>query len=235
MMLLLELLLQRRQSRLGGRDFGLLGQHVGPRRGADLELIFDDDKLIAFDLDDVAGRFDLAAQRRFLDGGRHYVRGQRQIGRFQFEAFVVGLRRRRFDLPALAAEYVRRIGDVDAGLVQIEQLRRPAAAERRRRELLALGRRLSIRLRQQLAGLGVEIFLGLPQRRLRSLQIRIGLQRLGDQTVEFPGMEHLPPLAGDIAAGGETLCRAAGNAGRDGRRRFRFGGIARDRAALAAS
>ena len=40
--LLLELLLQRRQRRLRVRHFRLLGQHVGARRGAGIELIVHD-------------------------------------------------------------------------------------------------------------------------------------------------------------------------------------------------
>ena len=64
---------------------------------------------------------------------------------------------------------------------------------------------------------GVEIFLRLPQRRLRGLQVRIGLQRLGDQAVEFAGMEHLPPLAGNVAAACRNSAMRRRQRGRDGR------------------
>ena len=131
-MLLLELLLQRRQARLRGRHFGLLGQHIGLCRGTDIELVLHDDKLIALDLDDIEGRRDLAAQRRFLHRRGQHIRGQCEIGRLQFEALIVGLRRRRLDLAALAAKHVRRVGDVDGGLVQIEKVRAARLTECRR-------------------------------------------------------------------------------------------------------
>ena len=101
MMLLLELLFQRRQRGLRGRDFRFLRQHVGAVGGAGLELIAHDVELVALGLDDLLGRLDLPAQRRFLDRRRYDIRGQRQIGRFKLEALIFGERRVRLDLPPL--------------------------------------------------------------------------------------------------------------------------------------
>jgi hypothetical protein len=44
--LLLQLLLQRRQGRLRGRDLGLLGQHVGAGGGTDIELVLHHGELV---------------------------------------------------------------------------------------------------------------------------------------------------------------------------------------------
>ena len=205
--LLFQLLLQRRQRRLRGRHFRLLRQHVGARGGADIELIVDDAELIGFCLDDVERRVDLSAQRSLLDGGRHDVRGQCQISRFELEALIFGLRLRRLDLPPLTAEYVGRIGDVYRSLVQIEDRRIARPAECRRRELLPLRRRVGIGHWQELAALDVKILLCLPQRRLGRLKARIGLQGFGDQTVELLGVKHRPPLTGNIAARCRTFAR----------------------------
>ena len=136
MMLLFQLLLQRRQRRFRGRHLGFLRQHVGAVGGAGLELVAHDHKLVAFRLDDLLRRLDLAAQRSLLDGGRHDVRGQRQICRFKLEALILGERGVRLDLPPLAAENVGRIGDIHRGLIQGKDLRRTGLAEFRRRELL---------------------------------------------------------------------------------------------------
>ena len=43
--------------------------------------------------DELVGGVDLAAQRGLGDGGDHHVGGQRQIGRLDLKALLVGLRR----------------------------------------------------------------------------------------------------------------------------------------------
>ena len=180
-----------------------------------------DIELIGFRLDDVSRRFDLAAQRGLLDGRRHHIGGQGQIGRFEFEALIIGERTGRLDLPTLAAEYVGCIRDIHRRLKQIENRRRAGRSEFGGRELLALGGRVGVYRRQKLAGLGVEVFLGLPQRGLGGLQARIGDERFGDQAVEFLGAEDHPPFARNVAADIEFLRHAARDIGR--RRRCRLG------------
>ena len=201
----------------------------GAGGGAGLELIVYDFKLVAFRLDDFLGRFDLAAQRGFLHRRRHHVRGQRQIRRFEFEVLVFGERRVRFDQPPLAAKYVGRVRDVHSGLVEIEDLRRTGQAEFRLRQRLTREGAGGGDARQQLAARRIQILLGLPQCRLRGLQVRIGVERFGNQRVDLLGMEHLPPLARNIAAHGELLRRAAGNIGGGGGGEGRIGRVAADR------
>ena len=48
--------------------------------------------------------------------------GQRQIGRLELEALIIGQRRGGLDLPPLAAEHIGRVGDVHSGLVEIENV-----------------------------------------------------------------------------------------------------------------
>ena len=213
MVLLLQLLLQRRQRRLRRRHLRFLGQHVGAVGGADFELIAHDFELVGFRLDDFLRRLDLAAQRSFLDRRRHHVGGERQVGRFELEALILGKRRVGLDLSPLAAEHVGRIGDVHGGLVEVENGRRAGQAEFRRRELLTGDGAGGVDTRQQFAGGGVEVLLRLPQRRLRGLKVRIGTQRFGDQRVDLLRMEHLPPLGRNVAADDELLRRAAGDVG----------------------
>ena len=227
--LLLQLLLQRRQRRLRRRHFGLLRQHIGSGGAADFELMAHDVELVGLRLDDVERRLDLAAQRGFRNSRRHHVRGERQIGRLELEALIFGKRLRRLDLPPLAAEDIGRIGDVHRGLEQIEDGRRAGLAECRGRELLARGGSVGVDRRQQLAGLRVKVFLGLPQRRLRRLQARVGLQRFGDQAVEFLRMKNLPPLARNVASHIELLRRATGDIDGSRCRGVGFGRIAADR------
>ena len=174
MPLLRQLLLQRRQGGLRLRQLGFLRQHVGLGDAAEVELLLNETELIGFRLDDLLRGLDLAAQRDLLDRGRHHVRGQRQVGGLELEALILGLRGAAFDQPPLAAEHVGRIGDIHGRLEEIENARRAGPAEGRGRELLAGGRAVGIDIGQQHAGLGVEILLRLPQRRLRGLQARIG-------------------------------------------------------------
>ena len=226
--LLLELLLQRRQRRLRRRHLGFLRQHVGAGGGADIELIAHDDELVGFGLDDLLRRLDLAAQRGFLDSGRHHVRGQRQIGRLEFEALIFGKRGIGLDLPPLAAEHVGRIGDIHGGLVEIEDVRRAGQAEFRRRELLARG-----------GGVGVNVGNSSPAgrrgspwpatkrlARLAGSDWRAALRR---SVRRFPSNERPSTTRPECRGRCRTLRRAAGDVGRSRRRRLRFGRVAADR------
>jgi hypothetical protein len=125
-------------------------------------LIAHHGELVALRFDDVLRRLDLGAQRRFGDRRRHHVRCERQIGRLQFEPLILRQRCAGLDLASQATEDVGRVRDVHGGLVEIESLRSSGQAEFRRRELLARGRAVRIDVRQQPAGLGIEVFLGLP-------------------------------------------------------------------------
>jgi hypothetical protein len=56
---------------------------------------------------------------------------------------------------------------------------------------------------------GVDILLRLPKGGLRSVEIRVGLQGLINQTVQRYRVEQRPPIAGDVAVGEEMLRLAA--------------------------
>ena len=94
--MLRQLLLQRRQGLFGLRERGFLrgNFHFGYDAGA--QLIAEHMEHIGFNLDELIGGGNLAAQRGFLNGRDHDVRRQGEIGRLELEALVVALRLQRF-------------------------------------------------------------------------------------------------------------------------------------------
>ena len=62
---------------------------------------------------------DLGAQPRFLDGRRHDVRGQREIGGVELEAARLGLRGERFDGTPIRAKNIRHVRDRDLRREQV--------------------------------------------------------------------------------------------------------------------
>ena len=155
---------------------------------------------------------------------------KRQIGRLELEALIVGERTGRLDLPPLAAEHVGRVGDIRARLIQIED-RKERRRSRIRPARIAGARRRSWRPpRQELAGLGVKVLLGLPQRCLGRLQARIGAaaprRSSASICVEWKTLHHSPGMSRPM-----TNCCAAPPAhiGRNGRCRRRVRRITSDR------
>ena len=224
--LLGELLLQRRQRRAGLGQRRFLGQHVGARGAAQVELAAHHAERVLEDADDVLGGVDLRLQRGEVDRRDHDVGGERQIRRLELEALHLGQRLLRFDLAAHAAEHVGRVGDVERGRGDAVHDGRTRLALRRQRGELLLALAVGRKRREQRALLGIKVLARLAERCLRGVDVGIGLQGFLDQRVELRRVEERPPFAGDVHGGHEALRRAAGAAGRAGLRRQRFGRVA---------
>ena len=91
------------------------------RNAAQGQLFLEDLEAVASAVHDRLIRLDLAAQRGLLDGRRHDIGGQRQIGRLQVVALGVRERLRRLDLPPIPTPHVQHIGHADLGGLQCEQ------------------------------------------------------------------------------------------------------------------
>ena len=122
--------LQRRQRGLQLCERRLLRVHVAFGDRAQLEFSPQHRQGLAFQRDDPLGRGDLRAQSGFLDRGGDDIRRQREVGGIELVAAGLGLRRQRFHLAAVGAEYV---GDVAHGDLRREQIveRRPGGQVRR--------------------------------------------------------------------------------------------------------
>ena len=79
---------------------------------------------------------------------------------------------------------------------------------------MALGLKVRADRRIEEALLRVDQLLRLAQRGLRRRNRRIGLERLFDERIQRRRLKQLPPLEGNIPAGGEMLDLAAVDLGR---------------------
>src|SRR5581483_11678554 len=123
-----------------------------------LELTLEDAKQSALDLDDALGRFELAAQRRLLNGSRDDVAGQRQISGLELKQLLLGDGIEVLDGAEIAAPdirhkaYIERVGDQRIfglrGRAEIAAEHRTCIAEQQLR-----GRRRARYLRQPDAAL----------------------------------------------------------------------------------
>ncbi len=117
---LLQLLLQRGQRLLHLRESGFLRSYVEPGHRPQFELPPKQRERPRADVDDLLGRRDLGAQRRFLDGGRRQARGQRQVRRLELEALALGSGPQRLHLAPDAAEHIERVAQRPLRGVEVE-------------------------------------------------------------------------------------------------------------------
>ena len=186
-------------------------------------------RAIGRDLDDCwSPRSGRAAS--LLHGRDRKVRRQRQVGRFQREALVVGQGLQRLHGPPRAAEYVRRVGHLHLAGKQVEDGREPELAGVVDGPPIADCCRVTEaavdgRIERTLAGRDVR--LRHAQSRLGRGEIGIIPERLFDQAFEWAWeAEDPPPVAGDVAAFGETLCLPIGDIRRCRLRRQSSRGVA---------
>ena len=137
--LLRELLLQTGQGRLRRVERRLLRQHSRARRRAEFELPLQQIELLLLVGDDFLRCRDLCTQRCLLDGCRHDIRADRQIGGFELVLLIFRLRLDRFELAPLAAEDVDEIRDVQRTRGQGEDRILIRLAKRRAGNLLTCG------------------------------------------------------------------------------------------------
>ena len=119
--LLLELLLQRRQRRLRRRHLRFLGaaRRRAWRRRHRIDCAPPSSwSLSALMMSRVASIW--PRSEASCTAAVTTLDGQRQIGRLELEALILGERRVGFDLPPLAAEHIGRVGDIHRRLVEIE-------------------------------------------------------------------------------------------------------------------
>ena len=130
--LLAKLLVQRRQQLLHLGKRGFLRHDIGLGDLAEAELAAQDVEQVGLARDLRLRRVDLAAQRRFLHRRAHHVGNQREVGRLQLVALVVGLRLQVFHQAAVGAEHVGRERHAEIGgeqrVVRDCPRRRPARA-----------------------------------------------------------------------------------------------------------
>ncbi len=203
---LLERLLQRRQGRARLRQRGALRQHRGLVHAAQFELAREQIQLLFLVRHDLPRSLDLRAQRRLPDACRHEIGCQRQIGRLPLVLLVPDKRPQCLQFAPRAAKYIKRVRDIDRGIVETELRAQPRLADGRARDLLARRPQLHIHGgKQGPAHFGVVVFAGLPQGRLGGGQVGAVGQRLADQCIEWRTVEQRPPFAGDILHRDETL------------------------------
>jgi hypothetical protein len=179
----------------------------------------------------VTDRRELIANRGFLDRRRHQIRGQGHVSRFQVVALDLGLGGERFDLPPIAAEHVRVVGNgglgrmkvVEQGLVVDGALRvldglnhRPVALHARRdavgevpRDFLPLEVVIQPDGGKEESALRRRHLLGLAQRRLRIADARVLLEGQFDQRIQPRRLKQRPPLPADVRGRIEMLRLAA--------------------------
>src|SRR5262245_31466658 len=110
MSLLLQLALQWRERLLDLGERRLLRNHIGLGDLAKSALSPHQIEDIAHDLDDLLGRRDLAAQRRFLHNGEHDVGRERDMRCLQLIALILRRCLERFDVSKVGAKHVGRVG-----------------------------------------------------------------------------------------------------------------------------
>ncbi len=223
-----EIALEHRQRRLRLRKLRLLGEHVGARHGAELELALHDGELTLLRGDDLVGGRDLRAQRRFANGRGHDVRRQREMGAFELILLVIDEGGEPLDLAASAAEHVERIRHADIRVVEREQAGAEAGGpELGTGDLFPRHRRNSVygRIKQFAAARG-QVFLRDPQRRLCGGERRVVRDCALDQRIERVGAVQRPPLGRQVCAVLHVLRRATEARSRDGRVRQRRLGVA---------
>ena len=206
-----ELLLQRRQQEPGLRDRRFLGHHIGQGDLPERVLLAQDLQQLRLQGDQPAGRRDLSAQRRFLDGGERDVGRERQVDGLALEGLVLCERLQRLRLPPHPAPNVGDIVDRHLRGMQAENLgvvggRR---VERRNRRPLARGVPIRRDLRKQGTALRQRVGLRDPHGGFGGLQVRVVLDRLLDQLVEGARAEQLPPAARNVGAIEERLAEHA--------------------------
>ena len=171
-----DLLLQWRQRLLDLGQRGLLRQHVDLRGLTGLQLAVENAENVTLDLDDALGRCDLAAQRGLLDGGRDDVRRQRQIGRLELEARLLGLRLQAFDAARVLSPKVRH--EADGQLRRVERVARlwritRPLLPRHVRALLVRGRIVRAELRIEQPALCLRILVGDADRGVGGVESRV--------------------------------------------------------------
>jgi hypothetical protein len=220
--LLIDLLAQRRGQLLGGFERVGRGGDVGGGGLAKRLLLAGQVQQTPVSGDDAVRRFQLGVQAGELNGGAGDVGGQGQKGRAGLIPLGLGLGRDGLHLPAHAAEDVEVVTEVQLALEERVALRIVRQRRGDRKGVLRPDRIAGeIDAGPERGALGQVEFARLPQRRLRGLQVRIGLQRLLLERVEFGRAEQGPPAGGHRTAGEKALRRRAG-----GLRRQGLGGVA---------
>ena len=142
-------------------------QGVGQRLRADLLLLPGDPQAFSLQhVDDLFGRAQLLAQRRFPQRRSDHVGGQGQVGGVELCTLIVGPGQLRLDAAAHATEQVECVAHIDRGVVERERTESAAHIRLLRRLFLAGGAGSKIQRREQPAPRRACILLGLAQRSL---------------------------------------------------------------------
>ena len=200
-----QLLLELRHGGLVGGQLALETQHVRVRRCPGIHLHLGEPYLLALQLDQLIGRFDLPAVGGRGEGRVDDVRNQRDVGCLLGGTLQVDLRMQALDHASLATEHIQGVAHRGRQREQIEDAAGCILTERLRCK--ALARRGSVRLclREEDSVAAAQRMLTLPQARLGGLQSRIGMQGFRDHRVELWRLEQPPPVRCDCAAGREAL------------------------------
>ena len=153
----------------------------------------------------------MRAQLRLTDRGGDDIRSQGEPRALELKALIVDQRLEAFELAAVAAKGVERVGNVHRGVIEIEDAGgRSGLAKRRAGDFLASGGQVAVDLRkQQRSPFRGQIFARLRERCLGRRERRVIRQRVADEPVQRVGVKERPPLRREVPVRNQALRFAA--------------------------